>query len=179
MATANPEGVRQLKESIRDVPDFPKPGIVFKDITPVLKDPKLFHICIDEMIKAFEGTKIDHVVGIESRGFIFGAAMAYKLGAGLVIVRKPKKLPFKTTQIEYSLEYGKDTLEMHTDALDPGDRVLIVDDILATGGTAAATAQLVEKMGAKLEGLVFMSELAALNGKEKLGNYNVHSVLSL
>lgn len=167
-----------LLESVRDIQDFPKPGVVFKDITPVLADPKLFKLAIDEMCDAVR-TSVDQVVGIESRGFIFGAALAYKLGSGLVIVRKPNKLPYRTQKMTYNLEYGTDTLEIHVDALEPGNRVLIVDDILATGGTALATAQLVEKMGATVSAMTFFSELPFLGGRQKLNGYSVHAVLKL
>ncbi len=166
-----------LRSRIRDVPDFPKPGIVFKDITPLLNDPKAFRAVIRTLAKETESLGIDRVVAIESRGFIFGSALAYELGTGLSIVRKPKKLPFRTTKIDYALEYGSDTLEMHVDSLDSRDRVLIVDDVLATGGTARATAQLVELMGAKVQALAFLLELSFLHGREKLKGYSVRSVL--
>jgi adenine phosphoribosyltransferase len=168
-----------LREFIRDVPDFPQPGITFKDITPLLRDPKAFRYTIEQMAKLVDGQGINRVVAIESRGFVFGAALAFEIGAGLVIARKPRKLPYKTTKIEYALEYGNDSLEMHVDSLDPKDRVLIVDDVLATGGTARATAQLVELMGAKVQALLFLSELGFLKGRAKLEGYPVLSLMSL
>jgi len=170
--------LEHLRACIRDVPDFPKAGINFKDITPLLLDPAAFRTTIKLLAREVESLKIDRVVSIESRGFIFGSALAYELGAGLVIVRKPKKLPYQTTKIDYALEYGSDTLEMHVDSLTSRDRVLIVDDVLATGGTARATAQLVELMGAKVLAIAFLLELGFLAGREKLKGYSVVSLLS-
>jgi adenine phosphoribosyltransferase len=168
----------ELKSIIRDIPDFPKPGIIFKDITPVLKNPQAFRETIDRIAKESENLHINRVVGIEARGFIFGAAVAYKLGVGFVPIRKPSKLPYETIRETYLLEYGMDTLEMHTDALEKDDRVLLVDDLLATGGTMQAAVRLVEKTGAKAVGLFFVVELAFLKGREKLSGYNVQSLIS-
>jgi len=176
---ATETGLERLRRTIRDIPDFPKPGIVFKDITPLLKDRHCFHYAIKELASRTRALQVHHVLGIESRGFIFGSALAYELGAGLLIVRKPGKLPFKTTSVEYALEYGNDNLEMHVDALAKGDRVLIVDDLLATGGTAEATARLVEKAGGTVVGIACLCELAFLKGSEKLKGYNVITLLQL
>lgn len=167
----------QLKRKIRNIPDFPKPGILFYDITTLLQDRDGLHSAIAEMAKPFVDAKVDVVVGIESRGFIFGAAIADRLGAGFAPVRKPGKLPYKTTRASYALEYGTDTLEIHEDAVKPGQRVLIVDDLLATGGTARATSDLVEQIGGKIEGIAVLIELEFLNGRERLGGQHVHSVL--
>lgn len=171
--------MEQLRAGIRDIPDFPKKGIIFKDITPLLQDARLFKLAIAELARRVSALKPTHVVAIESRGFIFGAPLAVELGAGLVIVRKPNKLPYKTESLEYALEYGTDRLEMHVDALSPGDRVVIVDDLLATGGTAEATARLVEKLGARVEALAFFSELGFLPGRERLSRFHVVSVVQL
>jgi adenine phosphoribosyltransferase len=166
-----------LKSLIREVPDFPKPGINFYDITTLLKDPKGWRATIDALTAHYQGTQIDVVVGVEARGFFFAPAMAYALGAGFVPVRKPGKLPAATISVEYALEYGADKLQMHQDAIAPGQRVLIIDDVLATGGTAAAVAQLVEKAGGELLGLGFLIELDFLNGREKLAGRDLFSVL--
>jgi adenine phosphoribosyltransferase len=168
----------QLKAHIRHIPDFPKAGILFYDITTLLRDSDGFRTAIDLVAGPFDGAGIDVVVGIESRGFIFGAAVADRIGAGFAPVRKPGKLPSKTVKASYALEYGTDTLEMHDDAFEHGQRVLIVDDLLATGGTARATADLVRKLGGNLQGLAFLIELAALNGREKLAGERVHTVLT-
>ncbi|MCB0405000.1 MAG: adenine phosphoribosyltransferase [Bdellovibrionales bacterium] len=167
----------ELRSAVRDIPDFPKPGILFKDITPLLQDARLYSRAIDLMAERVAVHRPTQIVAIESRGFLFGAPLAVKLGAGLVIVRKPNKLPFKTQKLEYALEYGTDTLEMHVDALRSDDRVVVVDDLLATGGTALATAQLVEKIGARVGALLFFSELAFLNGREKLSRYTVETLV--
>ncbi len=167
-----------LKKSIRSIPDFPKPGIVFRDITTLLKDAEAFRQAVDEMAGAFADEKVDLIVGVESRGFIFGGAMAYKLGVGFVPVRKPGKLPAETVKAEYELEYGKDAIEIHKDAIQPGQKVLLVDDLLATGGTMAATVELVKKLGAEIVGIVFLIELAFLNGREKLAGYPVKALIS-
>jgi adenine phosphoribosyltransferase len=166
-----------LKQHIRHVPDFPKTGILFYDITTLLRDPLGFKATTDLLATPYDGQHIDVVVGIESRGFILGAAVAARLGAGFVPIRKPGKLPSKAIKEMYDLEYGKDALEIHEDALEKGQRVLIVDDVLATGGTAAAATQLVKKLGANLHGLAFLLELIALNGKGKLSGEKVYSVL--
>ncbi|HXY77459.1 MAG TPA: adenine phosphoribosyltransferase [Candidatus Acidoferrales bacterium] len=167
----------QLKKLIREVPDFPKPGILFYDITTLLKDKIGFATLIDKFSEHYIGYKIDAVLGIEARGFIFGPALAYRLNAGFVPVRKPGKLPAATVKYDYALEYGLGTLEMHRDALQPGQRVLIVDDLLATGGTAEATAKLAASMGAEIAGLGFVVELDFLKGREKLKDYDVMSLL--
>ncbi|MBI2188118.1 MAG: adenine phosphoribosyltransferase [Acidobacteria bacterium] len=166
-----------LKQHIRHVPDFPKPGILFYDITTLLRHPTGLKTAIDRLAAPYESVRIDVVVGIESRGFILGAAVAERLGAGFIPVRKPGKLPARAIKEIYDLEYGKDALEIHADAVENGQRVLIVDDVLATGGTAAATTQLVRKLGGELHGLAFLIELLALNGKSKLAGENVYSVL--
>ena len=166
-----------LKQMIRSVPDFPKPGINFFDITTLLRDPLGLQATIDAIASPYASTRINVVVGIESRGFILGSAVAERLGAGFVPMRKPGKLPAKTVKETYDLEYGKDALEIHADAIDKGQRVLIVDDVLATGGTAAAAAQLVKTLGGDLAGLAFLIELTFLNGKSKLNGQQVFSVL--
>ena len=160
--------IETLRAAIRDVPDFPKPGILFKDITTLLQDPVLFRLSIDLLVVACGDRPVDKVVAIESRGFLFGGAIAHRLGAGLVPVRKPGKLPWKTMRASYELEYGTDSVEMHADALGDGDRVLIVDDVIATGGTARAVAELTQKAGATLSAFVFLAELSFLGGREKL-----------
>ena len=166
-----------LKSKIRHVPDFPKPGILFYDITTLLQDPVGFREAIDAVAAPFAGKGIDLVVGIESRGFIFGSAVADRLGAGFAPVRKPGKLPSTTMRTTYELEYGSDTLEIHDDAIKAGQRVLIVDDLLATGGTARAAADLVQRLGGDVRGLAFLIELVALNGRDKLAGQTLHSVL--
>ena len=157
-----------IKSKIRDVVDFPREGIVFKDITTVLKDKDAFKHAVDLLTKHFEKQKIDYIAGIEARGFIFGSALAYKLGVGFIPIRKPGKLPAKTERVSYQLEYGTDSLEIHTDAIEPGKRVLIVDDLLATGGTAEAAIKLVKKIGGLIIGIAFVVELEFLKGREKL-----------
>ena len=171
------ETLEKLKASIRDVPDFPKAGIVFKDITPLLQNPDFFKSAIERLSGPFQKKGITHVASIESRGFIFGAPVAYILGAGYIPVRKKGKLPYKTLSHTYDLEYGTDTLEIHADALDSSARVLLIDDVLATGGTARATCQLIEKLKAKVAGLAFAIELEFLHGREKLRGYDVLSLL--
>lgn len=166
-----------LKQMIRHVPDFPKPGILFYDITTLLQDPKGFKLAIDRLTTPFQGDNIDIVVGIESRGFILGAAVADRLGAGFCLVRKPGKLPSKTLKETYALEYGTDTLEIHADGVRSQQRVLIVDDLLATGGTAKAAADLVTRTGGHVRGLAFLIELGALNGRSRLGGFDVFAVL--
>jgi adenine phosphoribosyltransferase len=166
-----------LKQMIRSVPDFPKPGINFFDITTLLKDPHGLKATIDSIAAPYSGGSIHTVVGIESRGFILGSAVAQRIGAGFVPMRKPGKLPARTLKEIYDLEYGKDALEIHADAIERGQRVLIVDDVLATGGTAAAAARLVRQLGGELEGLAFLIELTFLDGKTKLPGENVFSVL--
>lgn len=166
-----------LKRLIREVPDFPKPGILFYDITTLLKDKDGLKGTIDALKAQYSGAPVDVVIGVEARGFIFAPALAYALGAGFVPVRKPKKLPSDCASISYDLEYGSDTLEVHRDAVAPGSRVLIVDDLLATGGTARAVTQLVEQLGGTVAGLGFVVELTFLNGRDKLSGYNVFSLL--
>jgi adenine phosphoribosyltransferase len=166
-----------LKKLIREVPDYPKPGILFYDLTTLLKDKQGFHALIDRLCDHFRNHTIDIVVGIEARGFIFAPALAYRLGAGFVPVRKPKKLPGKSASVSYALEYGSDTLEIHEDAIQPGERVIICDDLLATGGTAAATAKLIQKLGGKVEGTAFAVEFTFLNGRAKLPGLDVFSLL--
>ena len=166
-----------LKQLIREVPDFPKPGINFYDITTLLKDKNGFKQTIDELQSHYLKTPVDVVVGIEARGYFFAPAMAHALGAGFVPVRKPKKLPHVIRSVEYDLEYGTDTLEIHADAIEPGQNVLIIDDVLATGGTASAVARLVEQLEGKVAGLGFVIELTFLNGRSKLGKYDVYSLL--
>jgi adenine phosphoribosyltransferase len=166
-----------LKSLIREVPDFPKPGINFYDITTLLKEKAGLKCVIDQLVQHYKGQPIDLVLGIEARGFIFAPAVAYALGCGFAPVRKPKKLPAATERVEYALEYGMDALEIHKDAISEGMRVLIVDDVLATGGTAAAVCSLVEKLGGKVAGLGFVIELDFLNGRQKLNGYDLFSLL--
>jgi len=168
----------QLKQIIRDIPDFPKKGIIFKDITPLLSDAKSFQRVVDLLADRYINENIDQIVGIEARGFILGAAIAYKLGTGLTLVRKPGKLPYKTRSVSYDLEYGTDTLEIHADAFNPGDRVVIVDDLLATGGTMAAVVDLVQEMGAEIFECAFMAELDFLKGRDKLPAEKVYSLMT-
>jgi adenine phosphoribosyltransferase len=166
-----------LKQLIREVPDFPKPGILFYDVTTLLKDKLGFAKLIDALTERFLNKDIDLILGIEARGFIFGPALAYRLNAGFIPVRKPKKLPAETVKVTYDLEYGQDTLEMHKDAIKPGQRIVIVDDLLATGGTAQATAKLAKSLGANICGLGFVVELDFLKGRDKLKEYDVVSLL--
>ena len=167
----------ELKNLIRDVPDFPKKGIIFKDITTLLKDKDAFKEAVDKLAEECEGKKIDIVVAVEARGFIFGGVLAYKLGAGFAPLRKPGKLPYKTIKETYELEYGTDTLEIHEDAIKSGDNVLVIDDLLATGGTSLATVKLVEKLGGNVSKIVFLIDLAFLKGVEKLDGYDVSSLI--
>ncbi len=169
--------MNSLKKMIREVPDFPKDGILFYDITTMLKDRDGLQGAIDGLKSRYAGAGVDLVLGIEARGFIFAPALAYALGAGFVPVRKPKKLPSDCTRVTYDLEYGTDTLEIHTDAIVPGSRVLVVDDLLATGGTAKAATQLVEQLGGIVAGMAFVVELTFLDGRGKLGGYDVFSLL--
>ena len=166
-----------LESLIRTIPDFPKPGIMFKDITPLLADPDGFRACIDQIAEAYRDAGVTKVLGAEARGFILGGALAYALGAGFVPARKPGKLPAETTSAEYQLEYGVDTLEMHKGAVGAGDIVLIIDDVLATGGTAAAKAELVTGSGAEVAGFAFLMELDFLGGREKLGDKRIVSLI--
>ena len=166
-----------LKSMIREVPDFPKPGILFYDITTLLKDPVGLHAAVDVLANHYVEGKVDCVVGIEARGFIFAPTVAYRLNAGFVPVRKPNKLPAATARAAYNLEYGTDALEIHRDAISPGQNILVIDDLLATGGTAAAVAGLIESLGGKVAGLGFLIELEFLGGRAKLSKYDVHAVL--
>jgi adenine phosphoribosyltransferase len=169
--------MEELKKVVREVPDFPKEGILFYDITTLLKDGKAFAEAVDALSERYEGKEIDAVVAIEARGYIFGPAMAYRLGVGFIPMRKPGKLPAKTIQETYELEYGTDTIEMHEDAVEAGQKVLVVDDLLATGGTAAAACRLVEKAGGQVVECCFLIELSFLNGRDKLGSREVFSLL--
>jgi adenine phosphoribosyltransferase len=169
--------MNELRARVRDIPDFPKKGIVFKDITPVLADAALFRHVVEALTDRYRGERISKVVGIESRGFLFAAPVAFALGAGLAIVRKPGKLPWRTAREVYALEYGEDALEMHIDAVGPGERVLVVDDVLATGGTADAVGKLVTGQGADLVGFAFLLELGFLHGARRLGPQKIYSLL--
>lgn len=166
-----------LKDYIRDVPDFPKEGIIFKDITPLLRSPKSFQAVVDSLADKFADERIDLVLGVEARGFIIAGAVALNLGVGFVPVRKAGKLPCETRAVEFELEYGTDTLEMHNDAVEPGQRVLIIDDLLATGGTAVACCKLVENAGAEVAALAFVIELSFLEGRKKLRGYQILSLI--
>jgi adenine phosphoribosyltransferase len=166
-----------LRSRVRDVPDFPKPGIVFKDITPLLADPVALSSVIDEIVVGLGRGTVDKVVGIEARGFIIAAPVAYHMAAGFVPIRKRGKLPWKTEDVSYQLEYGEETIEIHADAIAPGERIAIVDDVLATGGTAAAAARLVEGLGGTVVSMAFLIELAFLKGREKLEGYDILSLL--
>ncbi len=169
----------RLKETIRTIPDFPEPGIQFKDITPLVRDPATLRLAIHQLIHPFVGAPITAVAGMEARGFIFGSLAAWELGVGFVPLRKPGKLPYDVQSVSYALEYGENTLEAHVDAVGPGDRVLLVDDLLATGGTARASCELVESLGAEVFALAFVIELQALKGRQRLSGYSVHSLLTL
>ncbi len=167
----------EFKDYIRNIPDFPKPGILFRDITTLLKDSRAFKHALDALVDKYKNKKIDKVAAVEARGFILGGAVAYRLGAGFVPVRKKGKLPWKTNSVTYELEYGTDTLEMHHDAINPGERVLIVDDLLATGGTVKAVTDLVKQLQGKIAGIAFLIELTDLKGKDKLKEYPVYSLI--
>src|SRR4051812_13004626 len=167
-----------LKEHIRDIPDFPKPGVVFKDITPLLADVDAYRFTVDAIADHFAGQTVDKVLGVEARGFIIAAPVAYRFGAGFVPVRKAGKLPWQVEKEEYVLEYGTDLLEIHQDAVDPGEKVLVVDDVLATGGTASASVRLVEKLGGDVVGLGFVIELAFLGGRNKLAGHDALSLIT-
>jgi adenine phosphoribosyltransferase len=169
--------MKELKQYIRDIPDFPKEGIIFHDITPLLQDPKAFRQAIDKMAEIIAASGAEYLVGVEARGFIFASALSYKLGTGLVIVRKLGKLPYETINVSYDLEYGKDVLEVHRDAISGGSKVVLVDDLLATGGTAAAVGNLVRKMGGEIVGYLFLVELTELKGRDRLKPYPVWSLL--
>ena len=169
--------MQRLKDCIRDIPDFPQPGIQFKDITPMVKDPAMLRLAVHQLIHPFLGEKLTAVVGMEARGFIFGSLAAWELGVGFVPLRKPGKLPYDVQSISYDLEYGSAQLEVHIDALNKSDRILLVDDLIATGGTAAASCELIEKLGAEIAACAFVVELDSLNGRGKLAKYNVHSLV--
>ena len=172
-------GMKEVESAIRDIRDFPKPGIVFKDITPILSSPTLFKDVTDALCAPYESNPPDYIVAIESRGFIFGSAMAYKLGCGIVPVRKKGKLPFKTYEASYDLEYGTATVEIHVDALKPSDKVVVIDDLLATGGTAGAAVRLIENLGATIVSVDFLIELAFLNGRANLTEYPIRSLITV
>ncbi|GCE25638.1 adenine phosphoribosyltransferase [Dictyobacter alpinus] len=174
--TSTSEPIR-LEDWVRDIPNFPQEGVLFKDITPLLQDPKAFHVAMDRLAAHYAGAGIEAVVGVESRGFIFGAPLAYLLNCGFVPVRKFGKLPFETVSVEYALEYGTNVVELHTDAIKPGQRVLIVDDLLATGGTVSASIELVEKMGGHVAGIAFLVELGFLKGRERLQGHDVFALI--
>ena len=171
------EGI-DLKRYIRDIPDWPKEGILFRDITPLLLNPKAFTAAVEALCADFTEAGIEYVAAVEARGFIFGAAVAEKLGAGFVPIRKKGKLPWQTESVSYDLEYGTDTLEVHSDAVKSGGKVLMVDDLLATGGTMAAACKLIEKIGGTIAGIAFLIELAGLQGREKIADYKVASIIS-
>jgi len=177
MNGGKPVGVDDLKRRIREIPDFPKPGILFRDITPLLSDGRAFRQAIDRIGERYQDKTVEVVVGVEARGFIMGAALAYKLRAGNILIRKSGKLPYKTHRTTYSLEYGTDTLEIHQDAFRPGQRVLIADDLLATGGTISAAVDLVRQLGGEIVELAFLIELTALKGREKLKDHSVFSLI--
>ena len=170
--------LNELEQSIRNVPDFPKPGIHFKDITPVLADGRLFDATVQHLLADIPQGSVDKIVGIDARGFIFGAAAAQRLGVGFVPVRKKGKLPWETHEQSYDLEYGSNTVAVHTDAVTPGERILLVDDLLATGGTAAASLQLLSRLGAKIVGVRFVIELGFLGGRERLGPFDIRSLIT-
>ena len=170
--------MKNLREKIRDIPGFPKEGIIFKDITPLLLDPECLRLAVTSIADAFRDTGVTKVCAVEARGFIFGAAVGCELGAGFVPIRKPGKLPAKTRCRTYELEYGTDTIEIHEDAISKGDKVLMVDDLLATGGTMAAASKLVEELGGEIAGIAFLVELAFLKGSEKLGDYRTVSLIT-
>ena len=169
--------MQRIKDRIRDIPDFPKPGIIFKDITPLVKDPSALRFAVAQLTEPFLDRNITAVAGMEARGFIFGSLVAWELKLPFIPLRKPGKLPYDAQSISYDLEYGTASLEIHTDALDKDDRVLLVDDLLATGGTAKASCELIERLGATVEALAFIIELDFINGREKLENYEIHSLL--
>lgn len=166
-----------IADKIRDIPDFPKPGIVFRDITPLVKDPATLKLAIEQLVTPFRGEQISYVAGMEARGFIFGALAAWELGVGFIPLRKPGRLPYDVQTITYELEYGSAALEAHIDAVQAGDRVLLVDDLIATGGTAAASCELIERLGAEVVGCAFVVELDGLNGRDKLAGQRLHTLV--
>ena len=169
--------MERIEAKIRNIPDFPKPGIQFKDITPLVKDPATLRLCVHQLLYPFLGERLTAVVGMEARGFIFGSLVAWELGVGFVPLRKPGKLPYEVQAARYDLEYGTTALEVHVDALGPGDRVLLIDDLIATGGTAAASCRLIEGLGAELAGCAFVVELDELQGRARLMPYRVHTLV--
>ncbi len=169
--------MRRLEAHIRNIPDFPEPGIQFKDITPLVKEPAMLRLAVNQLIYPFLGTNITAVAGMEARGFIFGSLAAWELGVGFVPLRKPGKLPYDVQSMSYDLEYGSASLEVHNDALKEGDRVLVIDDLIATGGTAAASCELIEMLGAEVAACAFVVELDFLKGRDKLAKYNIHSLI--
>ena len=169
--------MHRLRAKIRDIPDFPEPGIVFRDITPLVADPSTLQLSVYQLLQPFLGETINAVAGMEARGFIFGSLAAWELGVGFIPLRKPGKLPYDVQSASYDLEYGSAALEVHTDAVNAGDNILLIDDLIATGGTARASCQLVEALGGEIVGCAFVIELDALKGREKLSNYRVHSLL--
>lgn len=174
----SPADLQRLTAAVRDVPDFPKPGILFKDITPILGDGELFRIAVDAFVDAIRPLRPAKIAGIDARGFILGGAVAYELRLGFIPIRKKGKLPFQCEAISYALEYGEAVVEVHVDAVQRGERVVLIDDLLATGGTAAAASQLLQRLGGELAGVLFMIELGFLNGRQKLGSVPVHSLLT-
>ena len=169
--------MKELDQYIRNIPDFPEPGIQYKDITPLIKEPQILKIAVKKLIAPFIDQKINAVVGMEARGFIFGRLAAWELGVSFIPLRKPNKLPYKVESLSYDLEYGKSALEIHVDALNKNARVLLVDDLIATGGTAVASCKLIEKLGAEIIGCAFVIELDFLNGRKKLSKYDIHSLI--
>ena len=174
----SPADLQRLRTAVRDVPDFPKPGILFKDITPILGDRELFQIAVNGFVEAARAARPDKIAGIDARGFILGGAVAYELGLGFVPIRKKGKLPWHCESVGYALEYGEAVVEVHTDAIQRGERVVMIDDLLATGGTAAAASQLIRQIGGELIDVLFLIELSFLGGRQKLGSAPVHSLLS-
>ncbi len=169
--------MQRLKAKIRDIPDFPEPGIIFRDITPLVADPAALQLSVYQLLQPFLGETINAVAGMEARGFIFGSLAAWELSVGFIPLRKPGKLPYDVQSASYELVYGSAALEVHTDAINPGDKILLIDDLIATGGTAEASCKLVEKLGGEIVGCAFVIELDGLNGREKLSHYRVHSLL--
>lgn len=170
--------MQKLKAKIRDIPDFPSPGVVFKDITPLVQDPLLLKECIEELIRPFKQESITAVAGMEARGFIFGSLAAWELGVGFIPLRKPGKLPYDVQRIDYALEYGTASLEAHIDAISAGDRILVIDDVLASGGTARASCELIENLGGEVVACAFVMELGFLQGRNNLSSYPIHTLIS-
>jgi adenine phosphoribosyltransferase len=170
--------MQSLKAKIRDIPDFPQPGILFKDITPLVLDPASLRLCINQLIAPYKNTRITAVAGMEARGFIFGSLAAWELNVGFIPLRKPGKLPYDVQKVDYALEYGNASLEAHIDAIEPGDKILLIDDVLATGGTARASCELVEKLGGEVVACAFVMELSPLKGRDQLSRFAVHSLIT-